>query len=82
MISFLQNRIVPKYELEVVEISDIDGKYVFTNKEGIDKLQELGLRVKEIQTFPDFRITTLNGTFFNKKTRHKETETKYLLYVN
>lgn len=82
MISFLQNRIVPKYELEVVEISDIDGKYVFTNKEGIDKLQELGLRVKEIQTFPDFRITTLNGTFVNKKTRHKETETKYLLYVN
>lgn len=81
MISFLQDRIVPKYELDAVKADDLTGKYVFANKNGIAVLKSLGLQYEEIKDFPDFRITTLNGTFLNKNTRKKEVETKCLLKV-
>lgn len=81
MVSFLQDRIVPKLELASVSPDDLSGKYVFTDGEGILKLKSLALKYEEIEAFPDFRITTLNGTFINKKTREKEIELKYLLKV-
>jgi hypothetical protein len=82
MVSFLQDRIVPKLELASVSPNDLSGKYVFTDGEGIAKLKSLALKYEEIEAFPDFRITTLNGTFINKKTREKEIELKYLLKVH
>jgi 4-amino-4-deoxy-L-arabinose transferase-like glycosyltransferase len=81
MISFLQDRIVPAYNEEDSEASDFFGKYIFTNHAGLDHITSLSLDYKIIETFPDFRITVLNGTFLNKKTRHKELESKYLLKI-
>jgi 4-amino-4-deoxy-L-arabinose transferase-like glycosyltransferase len=81
MISFLQDRIVPAYGIESSIARDFEGKYVFTNRAGIDHLRKLRLDYKRVEEFPDFRITVLNGTFLNKKTREKELETKYLLRI-
>ena len=81
MVSFMQKRIVPLYDLESVEVENLHGKFVFTNREGIIRIHELNLIYEELKSFPDFRITTLNGTFLNKKTREKELEMKYLLKV-
>ena len=82
MVSFLQNRIVPLYDIESVRASDLTGHYVFTNQGGIEKMSTLGLEFDELEVFQDFRITTLNATFFNKRTRNKEVEMKYLLKVH
>ena len=82
MISVLQNRIVPAFDPELVNKEDLKSKYVFTNQEGVDRIKTMELEFEEIHSFPDFRITTLNGTFLNKKTRDKEIETKYLLKIN
>ncbi len=81
MVSFLQNRIVPAYEIELVKPYDLNGQFVFTNNAGIDRIKSMKLNYEEIQSFPDFRITTLNGTFLNKKTRARELEVKYLLEI-
>lgn len=82
MISFLQDRLVPLFPLDGVAPSDLEGRYVFTNQAGIDKMQKLGLSIQEISSFEDFRITTLNGTFLNKHTRGQAVEIKYLLKVD
>ena len=79
--SFLQNRIIPTLELNLAKQDDLSGNYIFTNKEGMEKIKSLNLHAEIVQSFPDFRITTLNGTFLNKKTRNKELEMKFLLYV-
>ncbi len=81
MISFLQDRIIPNLSLEDSRANDLNGKYVFTNQEGIDHINDLKLDYKRIESFPDFRITVLNGTFLNKNTRAKELEMKYLIQV-
>jgi hypothetical protein len=44
-------------------------------------VEMLGLTYEELGSFPDFRITTLNGTFLNKRTREKEIEEKYLVRI-
>jgi len=79
MVSVLQDRIVPLIDLENVTSTDLQGQYVFTDQAGIEKIQAIGLEYENIQSFPDFRITTLNGTFLNKNTREKELEMKFLL---
>lgn len=81
MISVLQDRIVPVFDPDLVNKEDIKSKYVFTNKEGVDLIKTMEIKFEEIHSFPDFRITTLNGTFLNKKTRDKEIEIKYLLKI-
>ena len=82
MTSFLLERIVPMVEPELASSKNLKNKYVFTNEEGIKTIESLGLGYQLLESFPDFRITTLNGTFINKTTRDKELETKYLLKVN
>ncbi len=79
MVSFIQNRFVPKLNPESASPDDLIDRYVFTDQRGIEIIDSLGIEFKEIEIFPDFRITTLNGTFFNKKTREQELEIKYLL---
>ena len=81
MISVFQDRIVPVFDPESVNNEDLKNKYVFTNQEGVDRIKTMEIKYEEIHSFPDFRITTLNGTFFNKKTRDQEIETKYLLKI-
>lgn len=81
MISFLQDRIVPAYNPEATEPKDLVGKYVFTDRTGIDYLKSENLEYDLVETFPDFRITVLNSTFLNKNTRHQELEMKFLVKV-
>ena len=82
MVSYLQDRIVPLISLEDVKREDLSNKYVFTDQDGISKIKSKGLAYDTIQSFPDFRITVLNGTFFNKHTRDQAVEMKYLLKVS
>jgi 4-amino-4-deoxy-L-arabinose transferase-like glycosyltransferase len=81
MTSFLLERIVPKVEIESANGSELKNRYVFTNADGIQKMDSLGLAYEQLESFPDFRITTLNGTFLNKNTREKELEIKYLVQI-
>ena len=82
MISYLQDRIVPLFSLEDVKPEDLLNQYVFTDQNGISKIKSLKIAYDTIQSFPDFRITVLNGTFFNKHTRDQAVEMKYLLKVS
>jgi hypothetical protein len=82
MISYLQDRIVPLFSLEDFKPEDLSNQYVFTDQDGISKIKSFGLAYDTIQSFPDFRITVLNGTFFNKHTRDQAVEMKYLLKVS
>ncbi|NJN26279.1 MAG: glycosyl transferase [Cyclobacteriaceae bacterium] len=79
MTSFLQDQIVPGFALDSASNTDVQGKYVFTDDAGLKYLQSIGVSYTSIQSFPDFRITVLNGTFFNKKTRNEAVQMKYLL---
>lgn len=81
MLCFITDRVVPSFEIDESIASDFSGKIVFTNQEGIDHLSNLKLDYKKIEVFPDFRITTLNGTFLNKNTREQELEMKYLIKI-
>jgi hypothetical protein len=81
MISFLQDRIVPSYELQTVSPKDLYGKYVFTDQNGLENLQSMDLTLQLVEIFEDFRITVLKGTFLNKSTRNEATEKRYLLKV-
>ena len=82
MISYLQDRIVPLFSLEDVKPENLLNQYVFTDQDGISKIKSMGLAYDTIQSFPDFRITVLNGAFFNKNTRDQAVEMKYLLKVS
>jgi len=81
MLCFVLDRVVPSHEIESSEASDFHGKLVFTNQAGIDHISNLKLDYKKIKSFPDFRITTLNGTFLNKNTRNEALEMKYLIQI-
>ncbi len=79
MVSFLHDKIIPRLNPDSALPNELTNRYVFTDKKGVEFIDSLDIGYKEIQVFPDFRITTLNGTFFNKKTREQSLEIKYLL---
>lgn len=81
MTSFLQDRIVPTFDTDFVKKDDLKNKYVFTNQKGIDHIITMDLKYELRQTFLDFPITTLNGTFINKNTRKLETKTRFLVKI-
>ena len=81
MTSFLQDRIVPKVEFEDLDQNFLSGHYVFTDASGLHKLDSLQIPYRKIEDFEDFRITVLNGTFLNKKTRSQAVEIKSLVEV-
>ena len=82
MISFLQDRIVPAIDLNTAKRADLQSHFVFTDQNGLDRMKSMDFVYITIESFPDFRITVLNGTFFNKNTREQEIEMKYLVKVN
>lgn len=82
MISFLQDRIVPGFAIGISSSEDFKNKFVFTDQSGVNYLKNLELEFEEVAAFPDFRITVLNATFFNKNTRQQAVEMKYLLKVH
>ncbi len=59
----------------------LSGRFVFTDQEGVERLQGDGLPFDEVKTFPHFRITMLDGEFINRKTREQALQTFYLLKI-
>lgn len=47
----------------------------------IDNLKSQNLKIREIKTFSDFHITTLNASFINNQTRKNSLELKHLVWV-
>jgi 4-amino-4-deoxy-L-arabinose transferase-like glycosyltransferase len=81
MLSFLLDRLVPRYYIDSTGAMDLQNKLIFTNQAGLGHIKALQLPFETVETFPDFRITVLNGTFLNKKTRQSELEMKMLVDV-
>ena len=79
--AFYLKRNVPMFPLQEVENIELSGKLVYTNKSGLEKLKESGISYHRLNTFPDFHVTTLNGTFINKKTRPETIQSKYLVEI-
>ena len=79
MMSFILNKVIPSFEIENATADDLKEKYVFTDEDGKQYVKSLPFRVTEIKVFEDFPVTTLNGKFLNKNSRHEAVKMKYLL---
>ncbi len=80
-LSFYLDRIVPYIPPEEASYERLTGKYVYANDKGLNAMRQKNIPVEEVATFPDFHVTTLNGTFLHKKTRKEVLVMKYLLKV-
>ncbi len=80
-LSFYLDRVVPYLPLEEVSRESLAGKYVYTDEQGLKAMRRKNIPITEVATFPDFPVTTLNGTFLNKNTRKEVLTMKYLLKV-
>lgn len=54
---------------------------VFVSEGGLKDLQDQGIPFNLIETFPDFHVTTLTGTFLNKSTRKSVLQNNYLIQI-
>jgi 4-amino-4-deoxy-L-arabinose transferase-like glycosyltransferase len=54
---------------------------LFGDKEAIDELRKKGVAMTHMQTFEGFRITMVNRTFLNRKTRHQATKWSELVLL-
>ena len=73
---------LPEYSSEITEPSELKGKYIFTSKEGLQKLQDKGYNPLILNTFEDFHITTLTPEFLNKKTRSGALSHTFLIQLS
>ena len=55
--------------------------YIFTCRNNLDELQELGLHTRIINSYEDFHTSTLTLPFLNPKTRTESIHKCYLLKV-
>lgn len=56
--------------------------WVYTNLEGLKKLQKVQAKIKILKKYQQFHISTLNIEFINPKTRNKETNDVFFLKVS
>lgn len=54
---------------------------IFGDKEAIDELRQKGEKVTSLKTFERFRITMVNKTFLNRKTRHDAVKLSELVLI-
>ena len=73
------HRLVPEVPLDDRDLSGLENKYVFTSEKGLEKLREEHIHFELLKAFDDFRITTLNYTFLNKRTRAQAVDKFYLV---
>ncbi len=78
---FYLKRIIPEYNRDNLKSSELKGKYVFTSEEGLKDLEQRNYDFETVKTFSDFHVTTLNGTFLNKKTRNTVLKKKWLIRI-
>ena len=79
--SFYLDRVVPFLPIEKASYGLLKGKVVLTDEKGLEMMRKNNIPIEEIATFPDFPVTTLNGTFLNKKTRKEALEMSFLLRI-
>ncbi|MDB5021112.1 MAG: hypothetical protein JWQ28_2239 [Pedobacter sp.] len=78
---------MPFYANQVVYPSFMEDKLpakpylLFGDKEAIDELREKGIPMKHLQTFERFRITMVNKTFLNRRTRHEAVKLSELVLL-
>ena len=70
-------------EISINQIKNINKDiWVYTSTKGmVEKLKKQGIIIDEIFTANHFRVTKLNATFLNSKTRHKKLKTVALLKI-
>ena len=78
ILDFYAKRNTPK-----VGMNELDtltkGTWIFTTKDGKEKLENKNVQFKVIQSFPKFHITLLKVQFLNRKTREGELKEEYLI---
>lgn len=79
-LDFYAKRITPS-----ARISEIDklenGSWIFTDEQGLKKLNENNIRFVLIKSFPKFHVTALDIEFLWQETRHKRLEKEYLVKI-
>lgn len=73
------HHIVPEIPLDGSDISELQNKYIFTSKTGLEKIKKSQLDWNLLKSFEDFRITTLNYEFLDKHTRAQAADKFYLI---
>ncbi len=56
-------------------------RYIFTNTEGLEELEQYNIKMVTIKTYSDFHTSTLTLPFLNPATRAEAVHKCYLLEV-
>gem|GEM_PF-4683077 len=62
-------------------MEELEGKYVYTDETGLQKIDSIGKPYQLLKVFDDFHVTMLTGKFINRKTREAAVDKKYLLKI-
>ncbi len=77
----LLQRVIPDYKIDQANSPELEGKLIFTTKNGLQRIQSLGKAYKVLSEFDDFPLTKLSLPFLNKKTRQKTLGKNYLVQM-
>lgn len=78
---FYLKRIIPSVTEDELSRIKLNGLLVFTDKEGLEKLDKYGYTLKTIKEFKDFHVTGLSIKFINSSTRESTLTKTYLVSV-
>jgi len=78
---FYLKRIIPSVTEGELSRIKLNGLLVFTDKEGLEKLDKYGYTLKTIKEFKDFHVTGLSIKFINSSTRESTLTKTYLVSV-
>jgi hypothetical protein len=78
---FYLKRIIPSVNEDELSGIRLNGLLVFTDREGLEKLNKFGYTLKTIKVFEDFHVTGLNIKFINSSTRESTLTKTYLVSV-
>ena len=73
--------VIPVQNRAEFKRSEVSGKYVFCDDNGLETLKINGVSYEILKTFRDFHVTTMTGTFINKSTRKQTLSNTYLVKV-
>jgi 4-amino-4-deoxy-L-arabinose transferase-like glycosyltransferase len=77
-LNYYARRIIPIIEKN--NLSNLKANtYIYTDKQGLETIERLGINYKMVKTFPNFKVTALNKNFVLKKSRDKAINFNYLI---
>lgn len=74
-------QVTPVYPFADLGVEELEGKYVYTDQTGLQKIDSIGKPYQLLKVFDDFHVTMLTGKFINRKTREAAVDKKYLLKI-